>query len=80
MTRNYEKELKWQATKEQKTRRAQRNKARRQAIREGLVKKGDGLELDHLGSNRKGALGSKVKVVSRAANRKRQPSRSGKDD
>lgn len=80
MARNYEKELKWQASKEQKTRRAQRNKARRQAIREGLVKKGDGLELDHLGSNRKGTLGSKVKVVSRAANRKRQPSRSGKDD
>ena len=80
MARNYEKELKWQASKEQKTRRAQRNKARRQAIREGLVKKGDGLELDHLGSNRRGTLGSKVKVVSRAANRKRQPSRSGKDD
>lgn len=80
MARNYEKEGKWQATKEQKTRRAQRNKARRQALREGLVHKGDSLELDHVGSNRRGALGSKVKVVTKAANRKRQPSRSGKDD
>jgi hypothetical protein len=80
MARNYEKEGRWQATKEQKTRRAQRNKARRQAIREGLVKKGDGLELDHLGSNRRGTLGSKVKVVPKSVNRKRQPSRSGKDD
>ena len=80
MARNYKKELAWQASEEQKTRRAQRNKARRQAIREGLVKKGDGKELDHLGSNRKGPLGSKVKVVSRTANRKRQPKRNGKDD
>ena len=80
MARNYEKEAKWQATEEQKTRRAQRNKARRAAIKAGLVKKGDSRELDHLGSNRKGLLGTKVKVVSRAANRKRQPSRSGKDD
>lgn len=80
MPRNYKKELAWQATPEQKTRRAQRNKARRQAIREGLVKKGDNLELDHLGSNRKGTLGSKVKVVTKAANRKRQPKRDGKDD
>lgn len=80
MARNYEKEGKWQATKEQKTRRAQRNKARRQAIREGLVKKGDGLELDHMGSNRRGTLGTKVKVVSKAANRKRQPKRNGSQD
>lgn len=80
MARNYEKENKWESSPEQKKRRAQRNKARRQAIREGLVKKGDGLELDHVGSNRRGTLGSKVKVVPRGVNRRRQPSRSGKDD
>lgn len=80
MARNYEKEGRWQASEEQKTRRAQRNKARRQAIRAGLVKKGDNLELDHVGSNRRGTLGSKVKVVTKTANRKRQPKRNGKDD
>lgn len=78
--RNYAKENEWASSEEQKTRRAQRNKARRQAIRAGLVRKGDNLELDHMGSNRKGPLGGKVKVVSKTANRKRQPSRGGKDD
>ena len=38
MARDYEKELKWQATTEQKKRRAQRNAARRKAMREGLAK------------------------------------------
>lgn len=80
MARNYEKELKWQASKEQKTRRAQRNKARRAAIREGLVKKGDDKELDHIGSNRRGTLGNKVRVVSKTTNRKRQPKRNGSQD
>ena len=80
MARNYEKENKWESSPEQKMRRAQRNKARRHAISAGLVKKGDNKELDHLGSNRKGALGTKVKVVSKTANRKRQPKRNGKDD
>lgn len=78
--RDYKAELKWQASEEQKTRRAQRNKARRQAIREGLVKKGDDKELDHVGSNRRGKLGNKVKVVSRTENRKRQPRRDGSQD
>lgn len=80
MARNYEKEGRWQASEEQKHRRAQRNKARRKAIREGLVKKGDDKELDHVGSNRRGSLGNKVKVVSKTANRKRQPKRDGSQD
>ena len=80
MARDYEKELKWQASPEQKKRRAQRNKAHRKAERMGLVKKGDGLELDHIGSNRKGALGEKVRVVSRKTNRKKQPKRDGSQD
>jgi hypothetical protein len=79
--RNYAKELKWQASEEQKTRRAQRNAARRAAMKKGLVRKGDGKEVDHLGFNRKGKLNNnKVKVVSRAANRKRQPKRNGSQD
>lgn len=80
-TRNYAKENAWENQPEQVARRMARNRARAAAMRKGLVKKGDSKEVDHLGFNRKGALdNSKVKVVSRKANRSRQPKRSGKDD
>lgn len=78
--RNYAKEAEWQSTPEQLHRRAQRNKARRAAIREGLVKKGDNKELDHVSSNRKGKLGSKVRVVTKKVNRAKQPKRDGSQD
>lgn len=71
----------YHAKPEQKKRRAQRNAARRKAIANGSAKKGDGKEVDHLGSNRKGKLdNSRTKVVSKAANRKRQPKRDGSQD
>lgn len=71
----------YQGTPEQKKRRAQRNAARADAEERGLVRKGDGKEVDHLGSNRKGNLNNRrVKVVSRKANRKRQPKRDGSQD
>jgi len=44
------------------------------------VKKGDGKEVDHVGNNRKGKLGKKVRVVSKKSNRSRQPKRNGKQD
>lgn len=78
--RDYEKENAWAAQPEQKKRRAQRNKARRKAEDLGIVNKGDGKELDHTGSNRKGDLGGTVKVVSKKQNRKRQPKRDGTQD
>lgn len=79
--RDYAKEAKWQASPEQKKRRAQRNAARREAMEKGLVRKGDGKEVDHLGSNRKGKLDNgRVKVVSRKRNRSRQPKRDGSQD
>lgn len=80
MARDYEKELAWQATEEQKKRRAQRNKARRKALREGRVKKGDDKEVHHVGNNRKGKLGDKTRVVSRKTNRSKQPKRDGSHD
>lgn len=80
-TRNYPKEYRdYGSTEEQKKRRAQRNKARRAAMKKGLVKKGDGKEVDHVGMNRKGPLGNKTKVVSKTTNRKKQPKRNGKHD
>jgi hypothetical protein len=80
--RDYAKEYaQYHASPEQKKRRAQRNAARREAEKDGKVRKGDGKEVDHLGSNRKGPLNNRrVKVVSRAANRKRQPKRDGSQD
>lgn len=82
MARDYSKEYAdYQGTPEQKKRRAQRNAARRKAIREGRAHKGDGKEVDHLGSNRKGKLdNSNTKVVSKKTNRSRQPKRDGSED
>lgn len=76
--RNYKKEYReYHALPAQKKRRADRNAARRKAMRKGLVRKGDNKEVDHLGSHRTGRLRKvRTKVVSRHANRIRQPKRS----
>lgn len=75
--RNYEKEYReYHAKPEQKKRRAQRNAARRKL---GL-KKGDPREAGHVGRNRKGKLGNKVKAISKKSNRKDQPKRDGSED
>jgi len=81
--RDYAKEYReYHGTPEQKKRRAQRNAARRAAERKGLVHKGDGKEVDHTDhSNRKGKLdNSRTRVVSRKANRSKQPKRDGSQD
>lgn len=79
MARDYAKEYReYHAKPAQKKRRADRNAARRKAEREGRVRKGDGKEVDHLGSNRTGRLKNvPTRVVSRSANRRRQPDRPG---
>ena len=68
------------ASKKGKKDRAARNKARRQAIKMGLVKKGDGMEIDHImplslgGSNDP----KNWQVLTRAENRKKGKSWDGK--
>lgn len=48
MARDYAKEYaNYQGTEEQKKKRAMRNAARREAERKGLVRKGDGKDIDH---------------------------------
>lgn len=76
--RNYRREYDtYAALPLQKKRRADRNRARRQAIKEGRAHKGDGMEVDHLGSHRTGRLRSvPTRVVSKHKNRIRQPKRS----
>lgn len=74
MARNYAKENKWESSPEQVKRRVARNRVRRLAEKAGKVHKGDGKEVDHLGYHRTGSLDNvPTKVVSRHANRIRQP-------
>ena len=82
MPRNYKEEYeKYHGSEEQKKRRAQRNAARRAAMRAGKVKKGDNKEVDHVSANRKGKLdNSRVRVISKQANRRKQPKRDGSED
>lgn len=74
--RDYEAETRYENSPEQVKRRVQRNKARRQAERKGLVRKGDGREVHHIGARRTGGLSRyKTAVVSRSKNRRIQPKR-----
>ena len=60
--RNYRKEYdKFQSSREQKRRRAGRNKRRRRFLKMGLVKKGDGKDIHH--------KGSKVRIMKASKNR-----------
>lgn len=73
---DYVKEESYEDSPEQVRRRVARNRARRKAMKEGRVHKGDGKELDHQGFHRTGSLDKvPTKVVSRAVNRRRQPKR-----
>ena len=75
--RNHAKEARWAATPIQKKRRADRNRARNEAIKKYGKAALRGKELDHVGSHRTGRLKNvPTKIVSRAANRRRQPKRS----
>lgn len=76
--RNYRKEYdEYHASSEQKKRRAERNRDR--AAAEKRVGKAAlrGKEVDHIRAPRKGSLaGSKTHIISKTANRKKQPKRS----
>lgn len=65
---------KYQSSKKAKKDRAARNRARRQALREGRVHKGDNKEIDHIKGLAEGGSNSKsnTRVVSRTFNRSRK--------
>lgn len=68
--RNYAREYaEYQGTPEQKKNRALRNKARREAIRDGKASKGDGTDVHHTKAISKGGAKSRTKVVSASTNR-----------
>jgi len=68
--RDYKKENEYKSTPEQIHKRVLRNKARREAIKAGVVKKGDGKEVDHKVPLSKGGSNSKsnLRVVSASEN------------
>lgn len=76
--RDYKKEYAdYHGTPEQKKRRAERNKDRRAAERRLGKAALRGKEVDHINAPRKGSLaGSATHVISKEANRKKQPKRS----
>lgn len=67
--RNYKREYEeYQGTEEQKKKRAQRNAARRKAMREGRVSKGDGKDVAHNKAMDKGGKnsdGTRIESASR---------------
>lgn len=70
--RNYKEEYeKYHSKPEQKKNRAKRNNARRRAERKGLVKKGDGKDVDHKRALKNGGGNgdSNLRVRDRSSNR-----------
>ena len=71
--RDYEREYRrFQSSKKAKKDRAARNKARREALREGRVHRGDSKEIHHIDSNPRNNSSSNLRVVSRKFNRSRK--------
>ena len=72
MARNYKQEYEnYHGTPEQRKNRAARNAARRDAEREGIVRKGDGMDIDHKVPLSKGGTNAKsnLRAVPKSDNR-----------
>ena len=68
--RNYKREYrKFQKSKKSKKARAARNRNRRLFTKKGKVKKGDGLEIDHIDGNPRNNSKKNLRVISRSKNR-----------
>lgn len=71
--RDYKKEYRtYQGTKEQIRRRSSRNKARRRLEKDGLVRKGDGKDVDHKDGNPLNNSRSNIRVMSASRNRSKK--------
>lgn len=70
MARDYKKENEnYKSKPEQIAKRVARNRARRELMREGLVRKGDGKDVDHIDSNPLNGSRTNLRVRDASANR-----------
>lgn len=70
MARNYKKEYQnYHGKPEQVAKRSSRNKARRVATKAGVVKKGDGMDVDHRNGNPLDNSKSNLRKTTKAKNR-----------
>lgn len=76
--RNYKKENAWEDTPAQVKRRMSRNRARAKLEKQGRVHKGDGKEVDHKNLHPTDNSPSNLHVLSRHANRVKQPKHKGR--
>ena len=68
--RRYDLEQKYDSQPEVKKKRAERNRARREAIADGRAKKGDGMDVHHVTPLAKGGMsGSRTEVIPASKNR-----------
>lgn len=68
--RNYRQEYdRYQGKPEQKKRRAKRNAARRKLAKQGRVRLGDGMDVDHKNTNPNDNSGSNLRVQKKGTNR-----------
>lgn len=73
MARDFRDEYKkFQSSPKAKKDRAARNKARREAEKEGRVSKGDGKDINHKDGNPRNGAKSNLEVVSKSENRGRR--------
>ena len=73
MVRNYKREyLTYDGKPAVKRRRANRNQARRIMTKAGVVRKGDGKDIDHIDKNPRNNSRSNLRVVSKRVNRARK--------
>lgn len=73
MPRDYKAEYaKFHSSTASKKDRASRNRVRRAAERKGIVRKGDGRDIDHVNGNPRDNRRSNLRVTSRSHNRSRK--------
>lgn len=73
MPRDYKAEYaKFHSSTASKRDRASRNKVRRAAERKGIVRKGDGRDIDHVNGNPRDNRSSNLRVTSRSHNRSKR--------
>ena len=79
MPRDYKREYSTYHSKPtQKKRRAQRNGARRKAMEEGKVTKGDGKDVHHKDHNTKNNSSSNLSVIPKSKNRAKNKGKGGR--